>query len=59
MRDDLRPGAFWMAVGDAWVAEATRPPPLPPPQLPAQAPPAAEVQQYPPTMPPLPGLRGV
>jgi predicted ATPase len=33
-RDDLRAGAFWMEVGDAWVAEATRPPPLPPPPLP-------------------------
>lgn len=56
LRDELRPGAFWSQVGDAWVAEATLPPPLP--QQPPEAP-EAEAGPYPPTMPPLPGLRVV
>lgn len=74
LRSDLRPGEFWTQVGDAWVADTPRPPPLPdaPPadaEVEATAsggedPPAPEnsadppgTRRWPPTMPPLPGLR--
>jgi hypothetical protein len=43
LRAELRPGAFWMQVGDAWVADRQLPPPLPaelaaPPPLPEMQP---------------------
>jgi predicted ATPase len=52
---DLRPGEFWMRVGDDWVAEEpphhASPPPLPKATSPA---PTIETHAWPPTMPPLP-----
>jgi predicted ATPase len=71
LRNDLRPGEFWTQVGDAWVAEAQRPPPLPSndagpgeqPQIEIEATegdaaPPPGTRRWPPSMPPLPGLRG-
>jgi len=72
LRNDLRPGEFWTQVGDAWVAEALRPPPLPgndggpgsEPQIEVETAdtephPAPGTRRWPPSMPPLPGLRGL
>lgn len=64
LRNDLRPGEFWTQVGDAWVAEEAKPPPLP--QSPGAdgaggpndgAPESLQApgtRRWPPTMPPLP-----
>jgi hypothetical protein len=61
LRHDLRPGEFWTQVGEAWVAESPRPPPLPgaAPQpevdLPApDSPSPPGTRRWPPSMPPLP-----
>jgi hypothetical protein len=52
LRHDLRPGEFWLQVGDAWVADEPRPAapePEPEPDLAAQG-----TRRWPPSMPPLP-----
>jgi hypothetical protein len=70
LRSDLRPGEFWVQVGEDWVAEEPRPPSMPDEDAPE--PQGEEVssleidmggpesldppgtRRWPPTMPPLP-----
>jgi predicted ATPase len=70
LRNDLRPGEFWMQVGDEWVAEEPQPPSMPDddaPEEPVEVAPVIQIdagglesleppgtRRWPPSMPPLP-----
>jgi hypothetical protein len=57
LRHDLRPGEFWLQVGDAWVAEDPRPP-APEAEVEPDTPAPPGTRKYPPSMPPLPSGMG-